>query len=84
MNDRQVRGARALWRRAAVAVACVSVFAAAGVHAQAVKSYDSTTKDFWEHPPADWFSAMRPRLKRVWRRRPVRHCRPRWPISKPT
>ena len=31
------------------------LFAASTVHAQAVKSYDSTKKEFWEHPPADWF-----------------------------
>ena len=28
---------------------------APGASAQELKSYDSTKKDFWEHPPADWF-----------------------------
>ena len=37
---------------AALAVAAVM---APGAGAQGLKSYDSTKKDFWEHPPADWF-----------------------------
>ena len=40
-------------------IAAVSLAAAAmvapGAGAQQLKSYDSTKKDFWEHPPADWF-----------------------------
>ena len=39
----------------AVAAACATLLVAPAVHAQALKSYDSTKKDFWEHPPADWF-----------------------------
>ena len=42
-------------RRAAVAVGCAALLAATGLHAQGLKSYDSAKKDFWEHPPADWF-----------------------------
>jgi glucose/arabinose dehydrogenase len=37
-----------------IAGACVALLVMASAHAQ-VKSYDSTKKDFWEHPPADWF-----------------------------
>jgi glucose/arabinose dehydrogenase len=51
-NDRRV--SRALGRTALVA-GCAALFVASAVHAQALKSYDSTKKDFWEHPPADWF-----------------------------
>jgi glucose/arabinose dehydrogenase len=40
-------------------IAAVSLAAAAmvapGAGAQQLKSYDSTKKDFWDHPPADWF-----------------------------
>ena len=39
----------------AVATACATMLVAPAVNAQALKSYDSTKKDFWEHPPADWF-----------------------------
>jgi glucose/arabinose dehydrogenase len=39
----------------AVATACATLLVAPTVNAQALKSYDSTKKDFWEHPPADWF-----------------------------
>ena len=51
-ND-SIRSKRvSLGRTVAIAGAC----AAFAVAAQAqVKSYDSTKKDFWEHPPADWF-----------------------------
>ena len=51
-ND-SIRSKRvSLGRTLAIAGAC----AAFAVAAQAqVKSYDSTKKDFWEHPPADWF-----------------------------
>ncbi len=46
---------RSSWGSVAVAGACATLFLASAVHAQPVKSYDSTKKDFWEHPPADWF-----------------------------
>ncbi len=36
-----------------VASACAALFMLPAAQAQAVKSYDSTKKDFWEHPPAD-------------------------------
>ncbi|MGE5116983.1 MAG: sorbosone dehydrogenase family protein, partial [Betaproteobacteria bacterium] len=42
------------WSRAAIAVGA-TLFLGTAVHAQALKSYDSTKKEFWEHPPADWF-----------------------------
>ena len=49
-----VRNGR-LGRAAAIAGACAALLVATAVQAQAVKSYDSTKKEFWEHPPADWF-----------------------------
>ena len=49
-----VRNGR-LGRAAAIAGACAALVVATAVQAQAVKSYDSTKKEFWEHPPADWF-----------------------------
>ena len=56
MHNGELAGRSGPWRRAAVALACgAALFATASAQAQAVKSYDSTTKDFWEHPPADWF-----------------------------
>lgn len=39
----------------ALVLACASALAIPAVHAQALKSYDSTKKEFWEKPPADWF-----------------------------
>jgi len=36
-------------------VVAAAVLAAPGAQAQALKSYDSSKKSFWEHPPADWF-----------------------------
>ncbi len=39
---------------AAVSLAAAAVLAP-GAGAQQLKSYDSTKKEFWEHPPADWF-----------------------------
>jgi glucose/arabinose dehydrogenase len=39
---------------AALALAAAGLLAP-GASAQELKSYDSTKKDFWEHPPADWF-----------------------------
>jgi glucose/arabinose dehydrogenase len=38
----------------AVGLAAAAVLASAA-SAQQLKSYDSTKKDFWDHPPADWF-----------------------------
>lgn len=49
-----VRNGR-LGRAAAIAGACAALVVATAAQAQAVKSYDSTKKEFWEHPPADWF-----------------------------
>ena len=43
------------WSGVAMAGACATLFFASAVHAQPLKNYDSTKKDFWEHPPADWF-----------------------------
>jgi glucose/arabinose dehydrogenase len=37
-----------------VALACAAL-AVPAVQAQDLKKYDSTKKDFWEKPPADWF-----------------------------
>jgi glucose/arabinose dehydrogenase len=39
----------------ALAAACTPLLVAPAVHAQALKSYDSTKKDFWAKPPPDWF-----------------------------
>jgi len=39
----------------ALATACATLLVAPAVHAQALKSYDSTKKDFWAKPPPDWF-----------------------------
>jgi glucose/arabinose dehydrogenase len=39
----------------AVTAACAALLVAPAVHAQALKSYDSTKKDFWAKPPPDWF-----------------------------
>jgi hypothetical protein len=41
-----------LRRTLAIAGACAALAMGAAAQAQ-VKSYDSTKKDFWEHPPAD-------------------------------
>jgi glucose/arabinose dehydrogenase len=43
-----------LRRALAITGACAALAMGAAAQAQ-VKSYDSTKKDFWEHPPADWF-----------------------------
>ena len=41
---------------AAMAAVAVSGFLfASGARAEELKHYDSNTKDFWLHPPADWF-----------------------------
>jgi len=41
--------------RAVLAAACAAVLMIPLAQAQTLKQYDSTKKDFWEHPPADWF-----------------------------
>jgi glucose/arabinose dehydrogenase len=41
-------------KRILVALACAAI-AVPAAQAQALKKYDSTRKDFWEKPPADWF-----------------------------
>ena len=38
----------------AIVAASLALCVASAAHGQ-LKKYDSTTKDFWEHPPADWF-----------------------------
>src|SRR4051812_40989832 len=38
-----------------LAGACAAMFLASAASAQGLKSYDSTKKEFWEHPPPDWF-----------------------------
>ncbi len=50
-----VRIARKSLALSAVATACATLLVAPAVHAQALKSYDSTKKDFWAKPPPDWF-----------------------------
>ena len=55
MIDRKGSRAPGAWGRAVVAGACAAICLASAAHAQTLKSYDSTKKDFWEHPPADWF-----------------------------
>jgi glucose/arabinose dehydrogenase len=50
-----VRIARKSLAVGAVAAACATLLVAPAVHAQALKSYDSTKKDFWAKPPPDWF-----------------------------
>jgi glucose/arabinose dehydrogenase len=50
-----VRIARKSLALSAVAAACATLLVAPAVHAQALKSYDSTKKDFWAKPPPDWF-----------------------------
>jgi glucose/arabinose dehydrogenase len=42
-------------KAAAFALACAATLAVPALHAQALKSYDSTKREFWEKPPADWF-----------------------------
>ena len=55
MIDRKGSRAPSAWGRAVVAGACAAICLASAAQAQTLKSYDSTKKDFWEHPPADWF-----------------------------
>src|SRR6059058_5066524 len=54
--SRMVRTRRGtmLHKRLALAIACIAL-AVPAAHAQALKKYDSTQKEFWEKPPADWF-----------------------------
>ena len=54
MTDHRSPVYRAPWASAVVTAAAAALMLAVSAHAQ-TKSYDSTTKDFWEHPPADWF-----------------------------
>ncbi len=42
-------------RTVSLAIVCAAVLAVPAAHAQALKSYDSTKKEFWEKPPPDWF-----------------------------
>ena len=46
---------RGLAGRTALAAACALLALAPAVQAQNLKSYDSTKKEFWQHPPPDWF-----------------------------
>src|SRR5580658_11350495 len=39
----------------AAAVAVVGLLFASGARTEELKSYDSSTKNFWLHPPDDWF-----------------------------
>ena len=39
----------------AAAVAVAGLLFASGASTQELKSYDSSKKDFWLHPPDDWF-----------------------------
>lgn len=75
---------RAVSVRAALAIACAAALAAPGIHAQALKSYDSTKKDFWAKPPADWFLGDGTRRRKGLRRRLVRHCPRPWRTCKRT
>src|SRR5271163_3806143 len=40
---------------ATAAVAVAGFLFASGARAEELKHYDSSTKDFWLHPPDDWF-----------------------------
>ena len=40
---------------AAAAVAVAGLLFASGARTEDLKSYDSSKKDFWLHPPDDWF-----------------------------
>ena len=42
-------------RTLTLALACAAALAVTAVQAQPLKKYDSTSKQFWEKPPADWF-----------------------------
>src|SRR5512142_1445442 len=53
---RTVRTRRGMMRLRAftMGLACIAL-AVSAAQAQGLKKYDSTTKEFWEKPPADWF-----------------------------
>ena len=55
MLNQLVRIAHKSLALSAAAAACATLLVAPAVHAQALKSYDSTKKDFWAKPPPDWF-----------------------------
>src|SRR5271155_6119793 len=40
---------------ATAAIAVAGLLFASGAKTEELKSYDSSTKDFWMHPPDDWF-----------------------------
>ena len=40
---------------ATAAVAVAGLLLASGANSEELKHYDSNTKDFWMHPPDDWF-----------------------------
>lgn len=52
---RSISRLRAMLSRTALTAACAAALVVPAVQAQALKSYDSTKKDFWAKPPADWF-----------------------------
>jgi glucose/arabinose dehydrogenase len=54
MTSGKDRRGRSAWGRLA-GVGAGALLVASLVQAQPLKSYDSTKKDFWEHPPGDWF-----------------------------
>ena len=43
------------WASGAALALAAAALVASSAFAQGLKSYDSTKKEFWEHPPADWF-----------------------------
>jgi glucose/arabinose dehydrogenase len=55
MSLQSISALRAVLARPALVIACAAALAATAVHGQALKSYDSTKKDFWANPPPDWF-----------------------------
>jgi glucose/arabinose dehydrogenase len=55
MTVRKVSLAPNALGRAVLAGACAAMWLVSAAQAQALKSYDSTKKEFWEHPPPDWF-----------------------------
>ena len=56
MTNERVTRSRTLAARAVISGAfAAALLLMSAAHAQDIKSYDSTKKDFWEHPPADWF-----------------------------
>jgi len=55
MNAGRDKPAAQRARRAAIAIGCAAWLVGAAAQAQGLKSYDSTKKEFWEKPPADWF-----------------------------